>query len=583
MNNTLLSLGRIFAGIVWSSASLFAQNASEQIRLNQVGFYPKAVKHAILIGKDHPSFYLIAQNTLDTVFSGKLGGNIKSPFSEKYSQLIDFSGFQQQGTYYLYVPHVGNSYPFSIKPKIHHEVAKAAIKGYYYQRATVDLPTRYAGKWARPAGHPDNKVLVHASAVSENRPEGTVISSPKGWYDAGDYNKYVVNSGITMATLLSSYEDFKAIAGKLQLNIPESNNQLPDLIDEILWNLRWMQTMQDPNDGGVYHKLTNAAFDGMIMPHKATKTRYVVQKNTIATLDFAAVMAQASRILKPFARELPQLSDSCLIAAQKAWDWAIKNPSVYYRQNDNNQHFKPAITTGGYEDKSNVDEWFWASAELFVTTHQKTYFDAIQWPEVATIPIATWNQVMPLGYYSLIRNEANLPDFAKEKILKLKEQLLNTANLLVDKQSEQLYHTVMGKTAKDFMWGSSSHAANQGILLVQAYWLTKQSRYLEAALGNIDYLLGRNGTGYSFLTGYGTKQVLHPHHRPSIADGIAEPIPGLLSGGPNPGQQDKCVYTSSVPDESFSDHDCSYASNEIAINWNAPLVYLAIALEAHLE
>jgi endoglucanase len=142
---------------------------------------------------------------------------------------------------------------------------------------------------------------------------------------------------------------------------------------------------------------------------------------------------------------------------------------------------------------------------------------------------------------------------------------------------------VMGKTPQDFVWGSSAVAGNQGIALVQAYRLTGDERYLHFALANLDYLLGRNATGYSFVTGFGDKPPMHPHHRPSIADGVTQPVPGLLVGGPNPRapQQDRCTsYTSEVPDEVYSDDACSYASNEIAINWNAPLAYLAAALEA---
>jgi endoglucanase len=145
------------------------------------------------------------------------------------------------------------------------------------------------------------------------------------------------------------------------------------------------------------------------------------------------------------------------------------------------------------------------------------------------------------------------------------------------------YRTVMGKSARDFNWGSSSNAANQGVALIQAYRLTGDKKYVAGALSNLDYLLGRNATGYSFLTGFGDKPVMNPHHRPSVADGIKEPVPGLLSGGPNAmaPRQDKCPgYTATSPDEVFIDHDCSYASNEIAINWNAPLAYLANGLEA---
>ncbi len=138
----------------------------------------------------------------------------------------------------------------------------------------------------------------------------------------------------------------------------------------------------------------------------------------------------------------------------------------------------------------------------------------------------------------------------------------------------------MGGRKSDFVWGSNAVCANQGVAFIQAYQLCQDKKYLNHALANLDYLMGRNGTGYAFVTGFGDKMPLAPHHRPSESDGIAEPVPGLLVGGPNPGQQDKCEYSSSVADESYTDLECSYASNEIAINWNAPLVYLAAGIEA---
>src|SRR6202012_2449680 len=158
---------------------------------------------------------------------------------------------------------------------VNKDVADASIKAYYFMRASIPLPEKYAGKWARAEGHPDTSVLVHPSAATDQLPAGTIISSPRGWYDAGDYNKYIVNSGISTGTLLSLYEDFPAYMKGVKLNIPESGNGLPDEWNEILWNLRWMLTMQDPNDGGVYHKLTTSAFDKFEMPNKDTARRYV--------------------------------------------------------------------------------------------------------------------------------------------------------------------------------------------------------------------------------------------------------------------------------------------------------------------
>ena len=96
----------------------------------------------------------------------------------------------------------------------------------------------------------------------------------------------------------------------------------------------------------------------------------------------------------------------------------------------------------------------------------------------------------------------------------------------------------------------------------------------------MDYLLGRNATGYCYITGFGVKSPLHPHHRLSASDAVEAPIQGLLVGGPNPAQQDKADYPSNLPDESYSDTLPSYASNEIAINWSAALVALASSLDA---
>lgn len=483
----------------------------------------------------------------------------------------------------LEIPGVGQSYPFEIKPEVHKDLAAAAIKGFYFQRLSVDLPEKYAGRWARPAGHPDTEVQIHASAATTNRPEGTKISSHKGWYDAGDYNKYIVNSGITMGTLLSAYEDFPQYYQKQQLNIPESGNSVPDILDETLWNLRWMLTMQDPYDGGVYHKLTNAAFDGMVMPHEATKTRYVVQKGTAATLDFAAVMAQASRVYKNFSKEFPGLSDSCLTAATKAWAWAQKNPGVEYDQDKMNKSYQPEVSTGAYGDKDFSDEKMWAATELYTTTRQDSYYQTVNMLPDAKMPVPSWAQVRLLSYYTLLRFSDRLTPVAKKDLPEIKQRVLQVAEEMVRGGSSGAYRTVMGRVKEDFVWGSSSVAANQGILLVQAYQITKNRKFLEAALSNLDYLLGRNAVGYSFVTGFGDKATMNPHHRPSIADGVKEPVPGLLSGGTNAraDKQDKCEgYTATSPDEMYLDHDCSYASNEIAINWNAPLVYLAGALEA---
>nr|WP_233219305.1 glycoside hydrolase family 9 protein [Adhaeribacter arboris] len=562
-----------------------AQQPVNTIQLNQVGFYPSVEKLAVVVGEPKEStFYVKTSDGKKIVFTGKLTASKPNEFSQKPIRIADFSSFKTNGTYVVEIPGIGTSYPFQIQRDVH-KAAAASLKGFYYQRVSTDLPEKYAGKWHRPAGHAttDNQVLIHPSAASAQRPAGTMISAPRGWYDAGDYNKYIVNSGITMGTLLAAYEDFPEYFKAQKLTIPESANQVPDILDEVLWNLRWMLTMQDPNDGGVYHKLTNAAFDGMIMPDKAVKPRYVVQKSTAAALDFAAVMAQASRVYKNFNRDFPGLSDSCLNAAVKAWEWSQKNPNILYEQESINKQFDPKITTGTYGDRNVSDEWTWAGAELYVTTKKDNYYTAAKINTANELVLPSWAQVKTLGYYTLARNGKNLTPAAQKDLPGIKKQIIQFADDLLAGTAERTYRTVMGKSEKDYIWGSSAVAANQGIALIQAYKLANNKKYLQGALGNLDYLLGRNAVGYSFLTGFGEKSTLHPHHRPSIADGIEEPVPGLLSGGTNARakEQDKCPgYAATSPDEVYLDQDCSYASNEIAINWNSPFVYLVSALEA---
>ncbi len=553
---------------------------SEAIRLNQIGFYPSSPKVAIVITETGNDFHISSPDLKTTLFSGKLSTVRASSFSSKKTKIADFSAFSKEGAYVVVVPGIGYSYAFEIRNNVHEDVAKASIKAYYFQRASTSLSEQYAGNWKREAGHPDTNVLIHASAVSANRPEGFGFSSPRGWYDAGDYNKYIVNSGITMGTLLSAYEDFPAYFDKVNLNIPESKNDVPDLLDEVLWNLRWMLTMQDTNDGGVYHKCTNAIFDGMVMPDFTKLPRYAVQKGTAATLDFVAVTAQASRVYRKFDRQFPGLADSCLAASVHAWQWAAKNPNVVYNQNAINKQFEPDITTGAYGDFNYKDEFSWAAAELYITTKEDAYYQSVTSSSDSTMLIPSWSSVRALGQYSLLRFRNALTPVAQSDIENQKRSLLVMVNRLLKGVESSPYQTVMGQSMSDFIWGSNAVCANQGIALIYAYQLTRDQKYLNAALGNLDYLLGRNGTGYSFVTGSGDKTPMHPHHRPSEADGIVDPIPGLLVGGPNPGMQDKCHYPISIPDEAYVDNVCSYASNEIAINWNAPFVYLICGLES---
>ena len=565
--------------ILATTKILTAQVETDNIRLNQIGFYPDAQKIGIVVGATSDIFHIATTNLYDTVYTGTLSSPRLWSYSNEQVRQADFSSMTTTGTFVLYVPGVGYSSQFEIKPYVHQEVGIATLKGFYFQRASLLLLPTWAGKWWRALGHPDNQIEIHPSAATAERPAGTIISCPKGWYDAGDYNKYIVNSGITTYTMLAMYEHFPEYFKALETNIPESSNDIPDILDEALWNLEWMLTMQDPNDGGIYHKLTYPNFSGFIMPNRAPSTgRFVVQKSTGAALDFAAVMAQASRIFSEFQSEFPSLSDTCLSAALNAWNWARKNPAIFYNQNQVNQNFSPTIHTGEYGDGNYQDELQWAAMELYITTKEDS-FVAIAPPfSNPSTGLPSWSSVRTLGFYSLAHHRNQLTSTIDTTILK--QRLITLANSLKAEAANSAYGVIMGVSPGDFVWGSNAVAANQGMVMIQAYLWTGDKSYLNAAIANLDYLLGRNATTYSFVTDCGDKTPLHPHHRISQADGVYDPIPGLLVGGPNPNQQDGCTYPSNLPALSYVDTWESYASNEICINWNAPIAYLACAIEA---
>ena len=567
-----------------SLASPWSFGQVDNIQLNQVGFYPGEPKVVVVRGTGSVPFHVVSTSSQDTVYSGLLTAQEIWPYSGESVSRGEFSALSAPGRYVIEVPGVGTARPFDIALRVHQGLALGALKGYYFQRASTALAPQYAGLWERGAGHPDTAVFIHASAATVARPESTTIAAAQGWYDAGDYNKYVVNSGISTYTLLATYEHFPEYCAQLRTNIPESDDAIPDILDEALWNIRWMLAMQDPSDGGVYTKLTNTEHDYYlfwVMPAQENKARYVVMKTTGATLDFAAVMAQAARVFSAYSSLLPGLVDSCRSASLAAWTWARAHPAVIYNQTQMNQLYDPNITTGQYADSDFEDEFDWAASELFVTTGQDSFLTVANPLNEPTAIVPNWQFVRTLGLYTLAQHRASIAGSVDTTALKTR--LLSLADDLRASKDASAYGVVMGVDASDFVWGSNAVAANQGLALLTAFRLSGDSTYMRAALSNLDYLLGRNGTAYCFVTGSGSKSPLNIHHRPSRADGVQPPVPGFLVGGPNPGQQDGVPYPSSMPGLSYTDNVLSFASNEITINWNAPLVYLATGLEAVLS
>ncbi|WP_053982213.1 glycoside hydrolase family 9 protein [Marinagarivorans algicola] len=569
-----LSLAALITAATLSATSLsaIAKNTAAGIVANQVGFNSQSPKVAVVPNVASNDFTLTDKATGRIVYNGKLSAPKSWSEAKETVRLADFSSVQYPGEYTLSVDGIAQPFAVTIDENVYQEALSGAIKYYYFNRNSAALQKEHAGIYHRPASHPDTTVYVDASAATPERPVGTVLSLPKGWFDAGDFSKYIVNSSITVHTLLRALDNHPALFAKLNLNIPESNNNIPDLLDEILWNLDWMVSMQD-TDGGLYHKLTAKRFEPVAMPHTQYKPRFVVQKTTAATLDYAATLALASRVIAQYEEQFPGRAEQYRAAALKAWDWAEENPNVLFEQPE-------GFRTGMYrlDGDDYKDEWAWARAELFVLTGKRKFLKGYEVANTARTP--EWSDVETLGMLALA-NHAKTPS-------SLKQQILDTLKKSADTWVKQAHSSGYGVAmfGRDFRWGSNGVAANKALALIDINKLVPNPQYLETAQALVDYILGRNPNGLSYLTGFGENTPMHPHHRVSEVDGIQAPIPGMLAGGPHKGYQDKkecnvkynVDYDPSIPSKAYFDHWCSYATNEVAINWNAALVYVLAEL-----
>ena len=570
---------RFSKNVILASAASVAVSFSSAVAgplVNQLGFTPDAEKIVVYPGSDANGLEVHDLN-------GKVVLKLKAPmvydweYSGEEVQTFDISAIKKPGTYRLFrgKEYVGT--PIVVGKNVYDDLVKASLKWFYYQRASMPLEPQYAGKWARAAGHKDSRVIIYGTdKLTGGKGNGQVIKSDRGWYDAGDYGKYIVNSGITVFTLLEAYENFPKYLDSLTWNIPREFAKYPEILEEVRYNLDWMLTMQD-KDGGVYHKVTTLKFGGSVLPENDRDARYAILKNVTATLDFAAVMAQASVVYRNIDKAY---SDKMLKAAEDAYAWAKMHPQQFYKQ--------PAdVQTGNYmhDGEDGKDEFRWAAAELFRATKKQYYQDDLK-KNLFTADGAWWGNVNMLAAFRVALDSA---DFDKEIVAAAKKTVLNEANNLRTVGDTSAYR--LPAFPWSWNWGSNRAMAHNGMVLVHAYLLTKDKSYLDGAQQCLDYLLGKNPQDMTYVTGFGYRSPRNPHHRPSESDMVDDPVPGMLVGGPHLGKQDinldgkenwKCPNYASAnkPALAYLDNRCSYATNEVVINWNAPLAYLAAALEA---
>ena len=554
---------KIFFSILVSL--IFISNSFSQVFVNQAG-YKTSLQKYFYTNYPATSFEVVEEISGNVFYSGQLTLiSSNDPATGMQIRKGDFSNLTREGKYYIRLNTNDTSYHFNISSNVFNDVFQKALKAFYFQRCGSQLFYTHAGIYQRNACHTGD-AFYHSSTGQS----GFKLSRG-GWHDAGDYGKYVVNAGISVATLLLAYELFPEYFSSDSLNIPESGNGIPDILDEVKYEIQWLLTMQ-ASDGSVYHKLTKEQFESFVMPAQDSGMRYIYQKSSTATGNFIAVLSRFYRLYKNYDSAL---ANQCLNAAKNAWNWLINQPSIVP---PGGFHNPSGTQTGEYGDNNDSDERLWAAAELFESTGEQSYKDYYEFNyNLGGLINSTmnWQNVRTLAHITyLFSKQPNTDQNVKTQLL---NSLISYANTLASRKNTNGFGVSINPG--EYYWGSNSQVLNNGILLILAYTKTNDNKYLSAALEQINYILGSNAHNLSFVTGIGKKYPMKPHHRPSEADGILEPIPGFVVGGPNQFLNDPVLQQyfnqNTPPALCYIDHLQSWASNEVAINWNAPLVFLA--------
>ncbi len=519
------------------------------ITVNQLGYKPDDIKKAVIRFPSLPetdnikTCSVVNEDTQEiileeNIYESKMVNNISA---DEYDYIFDFSSITEPGKYYITCSDIADpSYTFEISENPYGNLVDDTVKMLYLQRCGTEIEDETFG----------HKECHNTDAVIYGTDEKRDVSG--GWHDAGDYGRYVVAGAKAVADLMYAYDANPELYDD-DTGIPESGNGVPDILDEVRYELEWMLKMQDP-DGGVHHKVTCETFPGYVMPEQEVKPLIITPVSTTATADFCASMAMAYEFYKDIDSDF---AEKCLASAESAWGFLNEHPEFIFKDQED-------ITTGSYEDFIDSDERYWAAAQMYRATGDVSYIEGIK-----TSKGLDWSTVGDYGNIAVLTMDG--VDKESDIYQNAKTSVITQADNFVKLVSINPY----GSPVTKYNWGSNMTIANAGIILGLANDITGDEVYNESAKEVLNYLLGRNPNGVCFVTGYGTVSPQNPHHRPSMAKQQA--MKGMLVGGVNFSLEDsaaKAYLKGVAPAKCYVDHSESYSTNEITIYWNSPLTYL---------
>jgi len=581
----------------------YVPDTGPRVRVNQVGYLPGGPKGATLVtDTTTPLPWQLRNASGAVVRSGLTGPRGVDPTSGQNVATIDFSSYARPGTGYTLTADGETSYPFDISDTAYQRLRRDSKTFFYTQRSGVAILDSLAPGYGRAAGHVGVAPNQGDTAVGCQQPVTWLddwtcdpafrTDVTGGWYDAGDHGKYVVNGGIATAQLLGEYErslrvrhaDRRALADRT-LRIPEAGNKVPDILDEARWELAWMLKMQVPADtdvsgltpyaGMAFLKVQDDSWTGLpLAPAADPKTRELHRPSTAATLNLAAVAAQAARLFAPYDRVFAR---TLLTAARTAYAAAKAHPAVYSPDADGNSG------GGAYGDSNVDDEFYWAAAELYLTTGRAEYLADVHASPLATADVFnvngfSWNTPGPLARMDLATVPSRLPQREREGI---RRSVVAGADKVVALQAHQAYGQPYAPANGMWDWGSNSDLLNNLQVVATAYDLTHAAKYRRAVLTGVDYVFGRNALNHSYVTGYGTVSSQNQHSRMyahQLDPSLPHPPAGSISGGPNSSIQDPVAQgrlAGCTGQFCYLDDIGSWSTNEVAINWNSALSWVS--------
>jgi endoglucanase len=555
---------------VWPDSEPTARPA---VRVNQLGYMPAGPKRATLVSEfPEPINFDVLDEHGRTAYSGQSRPwpVRPEPTSGLDTHLLEFSDLTTAGSFLIRAGDA-TSHRFVIDSGLYTGLARDALRFFYLQRSGCAIEETRAPGYSRPAGHAgfapntgDTAVPAWQGPAAGSLYPGWVEAGrfdvSGGWYDAGDHGKYVTSGALPAWQLLATAELVRRHPAPAGLDAA--------LLEEVRWQLDWLLRMQVPSGhayaGLAFHRVHGTVWEpSAMLPHLDPSRRVLHRPSTAAGLHLAAAAAQGSRIL---ASEDPEYAGRLLAAAEVAYAAAGHHPRLVAPDDHG------AFGGGPYADDDLDDDFYWAAAELWLATGNPAYRAAME-----TSPYHT-QALTPDGFdFDRVAAPAHLD-------LGSRDLVTAAARRLVDYQRLQPWGQPYAPDGP-WAWGSNGRILNNLVILGRAYEMTGEAGFLTSARAGMDYLLGRNALGQSYITGYGTDFSRHQHTRHFAYDldrAFPPPPLGALAGGPTnqayPDFPDDPRLPDLPPQCAYFDVPTSETTNDVCIRWNAPLVWVATFL-----